>query len=137
MYPPKVFAVAFKRCSFTRDFNDKALTEKFLVVWIDGRLERCIRRVLTNCEPASQRASESCESCESSCEREPCETNVSSCLSMCCITKMPRNSFIIPFSPSQMTLHLDHLVGVSARYEARFKIRDTFIERCFRRVCSQ
>ena len=27
--------------------------------------------------------------------------------SMCCITKMPRNSFIIPFSPSQMTLHLD------------------------------
>ena len=137
MYPPKVFAVAFKRCSFTRGFNDKALTEKFLVVWIDGRSERWIRRVLTNCEPASQRASESCESCESSCEREPCETNVSSCLSMCCITKMPRNSFIIPFSPSQMTLHLDHLVGVSARYEARFKIRDTFIERCFRRVCSQ
>ena len=132
MYPPKVFAVAFKRCSFTRDFNDKALTEKFLVVWIDGRSERW--RVLTNYEPASQRAS---ESCESSCEREPCETNVSSCLSMCCITKMPRNSFIIPFSPSQMTLHLDHLVGVSARYEARFKIRDTFIERCFRRVCSQ
>ena len=37
MYPPKVFAVTFKRCSFTRDFNDKALTEKFLVVWIDGR----------------------------------------------------------------------------------------------------
>ena len=28
-------------------------------------------------------------------------------------------------------------MGVSARYEARFKIRDTFFERCFRRVCSQ
>ena len=53
MYPPKVFAVTFKRCSFARDFNYKALTEKFLVVWIDGRSERWIRRVLTNCEPAS------------------------------------------------------------------------------------
>lgn len=29
------------------------------------------------------------------------------CPSMSCMTKMPRNSFIIPFSPSQMTLHLD------------------------------
>ena len=29
MYPPKVFAVTFKRCSFTGDFNYKALTEKF------------------------------------------------------------------------------------------------------------
>ena len=35
-------------------------------------------------EPASHasQARESCESCESSCEREPCETNVSSCLRM-------------------------------------------------------
>ena len=57
-------------------------------------------------EPASH-VSRASGSCESSCEREPCETNVSSSLSMCCITKMPRNSFIIPFSPSQMTLHLD------------------------------
>ena len=29
------------------------------------------------------------------------------CPSMSCMTKMPRNSFIIPFSPSQMTLNLD------------------------------
>ena len=29
------------------------------------------------------------------------------CPSMSCITEMPRNLFIIPFSPSQMTLHLD------------------------------
>ena len=85
--------------------NLSSYTSRYLHFNIDDDIY--IFWVLTNCEPASQRASESCESCKSSCEREPCETNVSSCVSMCCITKMPRNSFIIPFSPSQMTLHLD------------------------------
>ena len=72
-------------------------------------------------KPASHasQASESCESCESCVSQREIEVfnpqawdshlrrESWQVYSMCCITKMPRNSFIIPFSPSQMTLHLD------------------------------
>ena len=35
----KVVAVAHKRCSFSRESKNGALTEKILVVWIHGRLD--------------------------------------------------------------------------------------------------
>ena len=36
--PQKVVAVTYRRWSFTRGFNCKALTEKILVFWIGGNL---------------------------------------------------------------------------------------------------
>ena len=38
----KVVAVAYKRCSFSRGSKNRALTEKILVVWIQGRLDEDI-----------------------------------------------------------------------------------------------